>query len=232
MKAIYFSFFFLVAGVCSTAQNPNNIGVIVNIEEQITHNYIGVTIFNLIHNKKYESPFELEPSVTDTLLDYLNKRFPRKNFILIDRQTGIEYMKNQESLRSKDFKQYKLEWLNNLKAKYEVGSVIFLKNDDSSPDMITNSKYYLDGYGLYNSALKKHNYIYMPLELYYFEDHRNPKYYYGAKCILKDETLPRNIDPKYNFTQDELMVLEKGLKELIKPQLVKFFEDPEYPVFK
>ncbi|NOU48186.1 MAG: hypothetical protein HOO86_14150 [Bacteroidales bacterium] len=220
------SFFLIHSADCQTNQS-GKVGVIVCLDDSLTHNYIGITIFQLILNDKYPFPDDLENHLKDTVFNYLNAAFPKHEFIEIERTYGKDYFRQKTRLTNKEFKEFRSNWYASLQEKYGISSLIFIQNSESFYDIIYNSTYPIRGYGLYNGTLTNANIAYILLESYFFQEPK-PVILEGLTFFKKVKELPRVTKITDSLSTENIVKIGVELERLVDIQISEIFHTPEY----
>lgn len=207
------------------AQTNDRIGYIVYHDDVIRHYYIGLLIFQYVEGE-YACPFDFSETMAKEADGLLSKYF-KDNVIQIPEEHFITYIENEEKLSRRDFKDFRESWFDRLLQQYGLKKLIVFRNRDVSSDYIGNSKYPVYGFGLYNGAYKKLNFVYFHLEALVFEKPR-PAKYYGETGFTKIKTLPRIMNKNDSLTKEQLFGLEQPLNELIIQQFHEFYSNYEF----
>lgn len=213
------------------AQERRKAAIIVNLEDSLTHNYLGLTAFQLILGKKYPSPFSLIDTLKQCIETSFREEFKNWDLVFLNPEYGFEYFRQIENMNNKEKKAFRLEWYDSIRNQHQVEAVIIFRNSKSMEDEMGNSKYYIPGYGIYNGAYQNYNMAYIKLVSYLFLSSK-PVRVAGGKKYIKNKDYPRITRKDESFTDNDLMVFKEPLAFLINLQIKSIFKDLQFASFR
>ena len=218
MRNIIFpTLFSLMLFVGAHAQISRNVGVLVMIEDSLTHHFIGSSAAsNFTH--RYPATADFQSFASDTALVMLEQHFPKWNFCTLESIHFMVYEENRENLRATDFRDFREGWFNTLKDEFEVEAILVIRNSPRFADGIHWSNTEITGYGIYNGSRRTYNNVYIQLEFLFFASGR-PLTHIQGPVFQQDRTFPRNDKPHEQLSEDDLLVTEAPLKQLIVNQI-------------
>jgi hypothetical protein len=217
MRAVFLSLVILLLMVQLKAQNSRYVGLMVLIEDSITHHFTGNTLKKEF-NHKYPAETDYQTYAIDTALIMLEKNFPLWDFCTMDSTNFLVYEENQEKLRATDFRDFRESWFNALTEKYEVDAVLVIRNSPNFADGMYWSDNDITGYGIYNGPRRTNNNIYIQLEFLFYSSGR-PLTHIQGPTFFTDKDYPRRDQPDDPFTEADLQLIEVPIKELIVKQI-------------
>ncbi len=226
MKYILSALLALFLHASLLSQNTTHVGVMVIIEDSITHHFTGSSAAgNFVH--KYPATTNYQFFATDTALVLLKQSFPKWDFCTIDFENFLMYEKNRIELRAPAFRDFRESWFNELKEKYKVDAILVIRNSTNFTDGIHWSNTNLMGYGIYNGQTRLLNNVYIQLEFLFFESGR-PLTLIPGPIYKRDRSFPRNEKKEKTFTETDLIMIETPLKELIVNQIEAAMRDQNF----
>jgi hypothetical protein len=215
MRLIITSLFILMIYTSVQSQNTRNVGLMVWIEDSLTHNFIGAAS-NIV--QKYSAPADFQAYAIDTALVLLKQNFPKWNFCTMENDNFLVYEENRANLRAPDFRNFREIWFNTLKEDFEVDAILVIRNSTGFTDPIHWSNTLLEGYGIYNGSKKAENNAYIQLEFLFFDSGR-PLTHIQGPIFQTDRKFPRIDKKEVLFDESELLLVEEPIKHLIVSQI-------------
>ncbi len=217
MKNILLALIALLLHVSAQSQTTRNVGLMVIIEDSLTHHYIGNSeAKNFI--QRYAATMDYQTYAIDTALVLLEENFPKWDFCTMEGNHFLVYEENREKLRPVEFRAFRESWFNTLKEDYEVDAILVIRNSPRFTDGIHWSNTDITGYGIYNGSRRSHNNVYIQLEFLFFASGR-PLTHIQGPIFRQDKDFPR-IDKKEElFAESDLLQTEEPLKKLIVSQI-------------
>jgi hypothetical protein len=226
MRLIFIAFAVLLLNFSLYSQMTHKVGLMIMIEDSLTHQYIGNSADkNFI--QKYPATTDFRAFAIDTAIVILEENFGLWDFCTIDFDNFLLYEKNREELSAPNFRSFREDWFNQIKEKYEVDVVLVIRNSTNFTDGIHWSNTNLMGYGIYNGQTRLLNNAFIQLEFLLFLSGR-PLTLIPGPIFKRDRTYPR-IDKKDElFTETDLLMVEAPLKELIVNQIEAAMRDNNF----
>lgn len=217
MKTIVFFLFVLILYTFAQSQDTRYVGVMVLIEDSLTHHFVGSSEANNFV-QRYAATTDFRAFATDTALVLLEQSFPKWDFCTMDNDFFEVYEENRENLRASDFRDFRESWFRQIAEEYEVFAILVIRNSLSFTDGIHWSNTDITGYGIYNGPRRANNSVYIQLEFLFFAGGRALTHIQGP--IFRQERNYPRIDKKEElFEESELMLAEELLQELIINQV-------------
>ncbi len=217
MKKILLALITLMFYTSIQSQVTQNVGVMVMIEDSLTHHYIGRSEDdNFV--QRYAATNDYQLYAIDTALVLLEKNFPKWDFCTMEGDHFRVYEENREELRPTEFRGFRQNWFNTLKEDFEIDAILVIRNSPRFTDGIHWSDTDITGYGIYNGSRRSHNNVFIQLEFLFFATGR-PLTHIQGPIYLQDKSYPRIDDEKEFFTESELQHIEVPLKKLIIKQI-------------
>lgn len=217
MRHIILALFALLLHVSTQAQTNRHVGVLVMIEDSLTHHFIGSSAANNFI-QRYPATTDFQSFASDTALVLLEENFHKWNFCTMESVHFSVYEENRENLRATDFRNFREDWFNTLKEEFEVEAILVIRNSPRFADGIHWSNTDITGYGIYNGSRRAHNNVYVQLEFLFFASGR-PLTHIQGPVYQQDRNFPRNDKPDEQFSEEDLLVTEAPLKQLIINQI-------------
>jgi len=217
MRNILLVLFTLTLHFYAQSQVTRNVGVIVMIEDSLTHHFMGSSVANNFV-QKYPTTTDFQFFATDTALVLLEENIPGWDFCTLESHHFLEYEENREKLRATDFRNFREAWFNTLKEKYEVDAILVIRNSTDFTDGILWSNTNIKGYGIYNGPRRSQNFVYIQLEFLFFNSGR-PLTHIQGPIFNGERNYPRADKKDVLFDESELLLLEEPLKQLIVNQV-------------
>ncbi|MFW5687601.1 MAG: hypothetical protein ACOCXV_01625 [Bacteroidota bacterium] len=217
MKGVLFVLFSLLLFVSAQSQGTRNVGVIVLIQDSLTHHYIGGSQKDHF-SRKYAAPADFQSFASDTTLALLEENFHKWEFCTMDHSHFLVYEENREKLRATDFRDFRESWFNTLTEEYEVDAILVIRNLPSFSDAIHWSESTLTGYGIYNGPRRSYNNVYIQLEFLFFTSGR-PLTHIQGPIYQREKDYPRADKKEDVLDENQLRMVEQPLKHLIISQI-------------
>lgn len=217
MRSVIFSLFTLLLLAQLKAQDSRYVGLMVLIEDSITHHFTGNTLKSQF-SQKYPAATDFQTYAIDTALVMLEKNFPKWDFCTMDSTNFLVYEENREKLQATDFRDFREDWFNTLTEKYEVDAILVIRNSPSFADGIYWSDKDITGYGIYNGPRRSNNNIYIQLEFLFFSSGR-PLNHLQGPIFLENKDFPRRDQIDDLLLEGDLLLLEEPIKQLIVKQI-------------
>lgn len=199
----------------SNVQAKKRVGLIVVLDTMITHQKIGVTVLtNFI--KQYNMPFDLKSYCEVTAQEVFASEYGIMDLVVLDRIVFDEYKIQKNRLSRREFKKFSEEWIGRIKSEYNIDGVLFITSTNFPS--VTTPK--LGGIGLFNSAYKEKNAVFIPISLELFWNSTSRFLLADNQLLFKDD-LPKLNSGKESLTDEMLIQLELPLQELLKSQLIE-----------
>ena len=217
MRLIVIALFTLLLHLSAQSQITRNVGLMVMIEDSLTHHFIGSSSDdNFI--QRYPATTDFQSYAVDTALVLLEQNFPKWDFCTMESDNFLIYEKNRENLRATDFRHFRENWFNTLKEDYEVDAILVIRNSTQFTDGIHWSDTDITGYGIYNGSRRSHNNVYIQLEFLFFATGR-PLTHIQGPIFRSERNYPRIDNHEDLFTESDLLLTEEPLKQLIVNQI-------------
>lgn len=217
MRYFILALFALLIHMSAQSQTARNVGLLVLIEDSLTHHFIGSSAANNFTNR-YPATTDYQTFASDTALVLLEQQFPKWNFCTMESIHYLLYEENRENLRATDFRDFREQWFNTLKEDFEVEAILVIRHSPRFADGIHWSNTELTGYGIYNGSRRTYNNIYIQLEFLFFASGR-PLTHIPGPIFQQDRNFPRTEKQEELFTEDDLLLTEPHLKQLIVNQI-------------
>ncbi len=217
MRHILLALITLLLYVSAHSQITRNVGLMVMIEDSLTHHYIGNSADdNFV--QRYAATADYQFYAVDTALVLLEENFPKWDFCTMEGDHFLVYEENREKLRPTEFRDFRQNWFNTLKEDYEVDAILVIRNSPRFTDGIHWSNTDITGYGIYNGSRRSHNNVYIQLEFLFFSSGR-PLTHIQGPIFRQDKNYPRIDEEAELFAESDLLQTEEPLKELIVNQI-------------
>ncbi len=217
-------FAFLLTGHIE-AQNKPKLGLIVSLEDSITHTYIGWGPGQRI-SQKYIAPFQLNDPLLKIAKEYALGSLRKHELVILEEGALKDYYDQKDLLKGKEWKNFREEWFESLKNEFGVDALLLVTNTSVFGDNIRSTHLPVHGYGLYNGPLKYMNHAYVMLEFVLWKKPKPRNYndlnFQHYQKHIKE--LHRNTDEKVSIPAEALTKLENPLKLLADRQLKDFFQ--------
>jgi hypothetical protein len=223
MRYILLVLSILLFNVSVHSQTNRSVGLLVMIEDSLTHHFIGSSEANNFI-QKYPATTDFQGYAMDTALVLLEENFPKWDFCTMDNDFFLVYEENREKLRAPDFRNFRENWFNTMKEEYELDAILVIRNSPSFADGIHWSNTYITGYGIYNGHRRANNSVYIQLEFLFFASGR-PLTHIQGPIFQTDRTFPRSDKPGELFMESDLLLVEEPLKQLIVHQIEAAIKD-------
>jgi hypothetical protein len=217
MRRIILALCALMIHVSAQSQISHNVGLIVMIEDSLTHHFVGSSAANNFI-KRYPATTDFQSFAIDTTLVLLEQNFPKWDFCTMESDNFLVYEENRETLRATLFRDFRETWFNSLKEKYDVDAILVIRNSSRFTDGIHWSNTDITGYGIYNGPRRANNYVYIQLEFLFFDSGR-PLTYIQGPIFQGDKDYPRRDKLAELFDESDLLLAEPPLKQLIINQI-------------
>ncbi len=217
MKNILIALVTLMIFTSAHSQITRNVGLMVMIEDSLTHHYIGSSADdNFV--QRYAATADYQFYAVDTALVLLKEHFPKWDFCTMEEDHFLVYEENREKLRPAEFRDFRESWFRTLKEDFEVDAILVIRNSPRFSDGIHWSNTDITGYGIYNGSRRTHNNVYIQLEFLFFATGR-PLTHIQGPVFQQDRNFPRIDKPEELFDESDLVMTEAPLKQLIINQI-------------
>ena len=217
MKTIVFLLFVLILHLSAQSQNSRYVGLMVLIEDSLTHHYVGSSeATNFV--QRYAATTDFRAFATDTALVLLEQSFPKWDFCTMDNDFFLVYEENRENLRATDFRDFRESWFRQIAEEYEVNAILVIRNSPSFTDGIHWTNTDITGYGIYNGPRRANNSVYIQLEFLFFAGGR-PLTHIQGPIFRQERNYPRIDKQEELFEESDLLLVEELLQELIISQV-------------
>ncbi|MFW6248735.1 MAG: hypothetical protein ACOC4J_03085 [Bacteroidota bacterium] len=203
---------------------PIRCGVITHLEDSIHHHYVGIFIFQVIH-EVYSTPFDLKTPLAQMTMNQLAQQYPHVEFVKIDETHYREHLAFLEEFSGRRvLRRKRLEWFETMKEKYDIANLLVISHVPVMYDIITHSRYPIYGYGIYNSVHPGRSAVYINMERYFFDETKVSNSF-ARNNLLHIDDLPRIIKQNVYFNEEELLMLEPHILRLIEKQVWELLWD-------
>ncbi len=217
MRHILLALITLLLYVSAQSQSTRNVGVMVIIEDSLTHHFVGNSADDSFV-QRYAATTDYQFYAVDTALVLLEQNFPKWDFCTMEGDHFLVYEENREKLKPTDFRDFRENWFNTLKEDYEVDAILVIRNSPRFTDGIHWSNTDITGYGIYNGSRRSHNNVYIQLEFLFFSSGRPLTHILGP-IYEREKDYPRIDEEEELFTESDLLLTEAPLKKLIVNQI-------------
>lgn len=217
MRKIAILSFLLLLLASAKGQHTGMVGVMVLIEDSLTHHYVGSSEASSFV-QKYPATKDYQWFALDTALLMLEQQFAAWEFCMLEADHFLVYEKNRENLRATDFRNFRENWFSNLQEHFEVDVILVIRNSPTFTDGIHWSNTDITGYGIYNGSRRGYNNVYIQLEFLFFSSGRPLTHIHGP-IFQRERDFPRNDKKDEFFEEEDLLSIEEPLRQLITSQI-------------